>query len=64
MKHVSREILPAVGRRDNRRQQVEAWTGGNRVLRSEETHILTFLFHAFQALDYPMTAVEQKMLQP
>ena len=63
-KLVPGDILPTVSRRDDRRQQVEVWTSGNRVYRSAGTHTLTVLLHALQASENPTAAVQRVLHQP
>ena len=58
------DVLPTVSRRDDRRQQVDVWTSGNRVYRSPGTYILTVLLHAIQASKDPTAAVQRVLHQP
>ena len=53
------DILPAVSRRDGRREAADVWTAGNRIYRCDGSRILSMILHAIGVSEAPIDAVQR-----
>ena len=58
------DILPTVSRRDDRREAADVWTSGNRIYRSDGSHILSVILNAIGVSEAPLEAVERRLQRP
>ena len=56
---VPEDILPAVSRRDGRREAADVWTAGNRIYRCDGSRILSMILHAIGVSEAPIDAVQR-----